>query len=92
VKAVGIILAATRLPRSRGNVGGGHLDLHRRSGASINGSGRSEGKGLMELLNVRNDDGVKGILLSGSTATETHELLCEFINPGKEYQWMLAKG
>jgi len=54
--------------------------------------GNAVGGSLMELLNVRNDDGVKGILLSGSVATETHELLCEFINHVKDYQWMLAKG
>ena len=46
----------------------------------------------MELLDVRNDDGIRGILLSNSIATETHEILCEFINHVKEYQWVLAKG
>jgi hypothetical protein len=57
-----------------------------------NEGGNVIGGSLMELLNVRNDDGIKGIVLSGSTATETHELLCEFINHVKEYQWILAKG
>lgn len=53
--------------------------------------GNVVGGSLMELLNVSNDDGVRGILLSGSIATEAHELLCEFINHVKEYQWVLAR-
>ncbi|MBN1881311.1 MAG: methyltransferase [Deltaproteobacteria bacterium] len=57
-----------------------------------NEGGNVIGGSLMELLNVRNDDGIRGILLSGSIATETHELLCEFINHVKEYQWVLARG
>ena len=56
-----------------------------------NEGGNVVGGSLMELLNVRNDDGIRGILLSGSIATETHELLCEFINHVKEYQWVLAR-
>lgn len=49
------------------------------------------GGSLMELLNVRTDDEIRFILLSGSIANENHEIIGEFINHVKEYQWLLVQ-
>lgn len=46
---------------------------------------------LMELLKVRDDNEIRFILLSGSIAGETHEIIGEFINHVKEYQWLLVE-
>lgn len=51
---------------------------------------RHSGGSLMELLDVRDDNEIRYILLSGSIATETHEIIGEFINHVKEYQWLLV--
>lgn len=47
-----------------------------------------EGGSLMEFLGVRDDNEIRYILLSGSVASETHELIGEFVNHVKEYQWL----
>ncbi len=49
------------------------------------------GGGLMELLNVRTDDEIRFILLAGSIANENHEIIGEFLNHVKEYQWLLVQ-
>lgn len=48
------------------------------------------GGGLMELLGVRDDNEIRYILLSGSIVGETHEIIGEFLNHVKEYQWLLV--
>jgi protein-L-isoaspartate O-methyltransferase len=49
-----------------------------------------EGGRLMDLLRVRNDPEIRYILLSGSIQTPSHEIIGEFIDHVKEYQWLLA--
>lgn len=49
------------------------------------------GGSLMELLNVRTDDEIRFVLLSGSIANENHEIIGEFLNHVKEYQWLLVQ-
>jgi hypothetical protein len=45
---------------------------------------------LMDLLRVRSDQEIRYILLSGSIQTPSHEIIGEFIDHVKEYQWLLA--
>ncbi len=49
-----------------------------------------EGGRLMDLLGVRSDAEIRYILLSGSIQTQSHEIIGEFIDHVKEYQWLLA--
>lgn len=49
-----------------------------------------QGGSLFNLLGVRTDDEIRYILLSGSIANETHEIIGEFVNHVVEYQWMLV--
>ncbi|MBN2225617.1 MAG: methyltransferase domain-containing protein [Deltaproteobacteria bacterium] len=48
-----------------------------------------EGGGLMDLFQIRDDTEIRYILLSGSIQTEKHEIIGEFIDHIKEYQWLL---
>ncbi len=48
-----------------------------------------EGGGLMDLFGVRDDPEIRYILLSGSIQTTNHEIIGEFIDHIKEYQWLL---
>ncbi len=50
-----------------------------------------EGGSLAELLSVRDDAEIRYIVLSGSIQSERHELIGEFIDHVKEYQWLLAR-
>ncbi|MBN1572153.1 MAG: class I SAM-dependent methyltransferase [Deltaproteobacteria bacterium] len=52
---------------------------------------KHDGGSLMELLGVRDDNEIRYILLSGSIVSETHEIIGEFLNHVKEYQWLLVK-
>lgn len=49
-----------------------------------------QGGSLFDLLGVRTDDEIRYILLSGSIANETHEIIGEFVNHVVEYQWILV--
>lgn len=46
---------------------------------------------MMDLLRVRHDPEVRYILTSGSIQTPRHEIIGEFIDHVKEYQWLLAR-
>jgi hypothetical protein len=48
------------------------------------------GGSVMELLSVRDDPEIRYILLSGSVQNARHELIGEFIDHVKEYQWLLV--
>ncbi len=48
-----------------------------------------QGGSLVDLLGVRADDEIRYILLSGSIANDTHEIIGEFVNHVVEYQWLL---
>jgi hypothetical protein len=63
---------------------------HMKRGAEKLGYGHTGG-GMMELLGVRDDKEIRYILLSGSIASDIHEIVGEFINHVKEYQWLLVK-
>jgi SAM-dependent methyltransferase len=45
---------------------------------------------LTDLLRVRNDPQIRYILATGSIQTPSHEIIGEFIDHVKEYQWLLA--
>mgnify|MGYP001767126658 CR=1 FL=1 len=45
---------------------------------------------LMDLLRGRDDPEIRYILTSGSIQTPRHEIIGEFIDHVKEYQWLLA--
>jgi SAM-dependent methyltransferase len=62
-----------------------HLKRALRAGGISWDSGR-----LMDLLRVRNDPEIRYILTSGSIQTPKHEIIGEFIDHVKEYQWLLA--
>jgi protein-L-isoaspartate O-methyltransferase len=56
----------------------------------VNREGLSwEGGGLMELFGVRDDPEIRYILLSGSIRTAGHEIIGEFVDHIKEYQWLM---
>jgi hypothetical protein len=48
-----------------------------------------QGGSMVDLLGVRDDDEIRYILLSGSIASDTHEIIGEFVNHVVEYQWLL---
>lgn len=45
---------------------------------------------MMDLLSVRHDPEIRYIMTSGSIQTPSHEIIGEFIDHVKEYQWLLA--
>ena len=58
---------------------------------SLSGMGCAlEGGRLMELLSVRDDPEIRYILLSGSIESQRNELIGEFVDHVKEYQWLVA--
>jgi SAM-dependent methyltransferase len=46
---------------------------------------------LMDLLRVRHDPQIRYIITTGSIQTPSHEIIGEFIDHVKEYQWLLAR-
>jgi SAM-dependent methyltransferase len=48
-----------------------------------------EGGGLADLFSLRDDPEIRYILLAGSIQTARHEIIGEFIDHIKEYQWLL---
>ncbi len=49
-----------------------------------------EGGGLADLFSLRDDPEIRYILLAGSIQTARHEIIGEFIDHIKEYQWLLV--
>ena len=62
-----------------------HLKRALDAGGVLWDSGR-----LMDLLGVRHDPEIRYIMTSGSIQTPSHEIIGEFVDHVKEYQWLLA--
>jgi hypothetical protein len=71
-----------------------HLEVtvsfdHLKRALSAEGVSWESGR-IMDLLRVRHDPEIRYILTSGSIQTPRHEIIGEFIDHVKEYQWLLA--
>jgi len=62
---------------------------HLKRALDAGGVSRESGR-LMDLLGVRHDQEIRYIMTSGSIQTPSHEIIGEFVDHVKEYQWLLA--